>query len=64
MAAGYAGRYYRINNELAESEGARQSAIALAQEVGKQGMPSVFNMRAMDLAYKLQERIPIYRPSE
>lgn len=51
---------YRINNDNAKSETARKKAIALAQEIQNQYPQADWKPRALDLAYKLENKIPIY----
>lgn len=52
---------YRINNETDKSANARKKAISLAQEVISQSaQQGDWKARAMDLAYKLQQNVPVY----
>ena len=52
---------YRINNENDKSANARKKAISLAQEVISQSaQQGDWKARAMDLAYKLQQNVPVY----
>jgi hypothetical protein len=50
---------YRINNDRSKSDAARQKGIALAQQIQSQ-QDQDWKMRATDLIYKLQKKIPIY----
>lgn len=51
---------YRINNDRSKSDAARQKGIALAQQIQSQQQDQDWKMRATDLIYKLQKKIPIY----
>lgn len=52
---------YRINNENDKIAGARKKATALAQEIISQyGTQGDWKARAMDLAYKLEQNVPVY----
>jgi hypothetical protein len=53
---------YRIDNKMEQSEAARRKATELAQKVMNQFSLSDWKARAMDLAYKLEQRIPVYGP--
>ena len=53
---------YRINNESDKSNAARKKASALAQQVISQFAQSDWKSRALDLAYKLDKKIPFYGP--
>jgi len=50
---------YRINNDRSKSDAARQKGIALAQQIQSQ-QDQDWKMRATDLIYKLQKKIPVY----
>lgn len=51
---------YRINNDRSKSDTARQKGIALAQQIQSQQQDQDWKMRATDLIYKLQKKIPVY----
>lgn len=51
---------YRIDNNAAKSDAARKKAIALAQQIAGQYAQTDWKPRAVDLAYKLEKKIPIY----
>jgi hypothetical protein len=51
---------YRINNDRSKSDAARQKGIALAQQIQSQQQDQDWKMRATDLIYKLQKKIPVY----
>ena len=51
---------YRINNDRSNSDAARQKGIALAQQIQSQQQDQDWKMRATDLMYKLQKKIPVY----
>ncbi|HEY6249570.1 MAG TPA: hypothetical protein VI685_06390 [Candidatus Angelobacter sp.] len=52
---------YRINNENDKSGNARKKAISLAQEVATQyAQQGDWKSRALDLAYKLEQNVPVY----
>jgi TolA-binding protein len=51
---------YRIHNDRDKSDAARKKATALAQEIQNQYPQGDWKLRALDLAYKLEKRIPIY----
>jgi len=53
---------YRIDNKPDQSSAARKKASALAQQVISQFAQSDWKSRAMDLAYKLEKKIPFYGP--
>src|ERR1051326_6982009 len=50
---------YRINNDRSKSDAARQKGIGLAQQIQSQ-QDQDWKMRATDLIYKLQKKIPVY----
>ena len=50
---------YRINNDRSKSDAARQKGIALAQQIQSQ-QDQDWKMRATDLIYKLEKKIPVY----
>jgi hypothetical protein len=52
---------YRINNESDKSANARKKGLALAQELANlPGAQGDWKPRALDLAYKLEQGVPIY----
>jgi hypothetical protein len=51
---------YRINNDRDKSEAARKKGIALAQQIQSQQQDQDWKMRATDLIYKLEKKIPTY----
>ncbi|HEY2168394.1 MAG TPA: hypothetical protein VGJ30_02125 [Candidatus Angelobacter sp.] len=51
---------YRINNDRDKSDTARKKGIALAQQIQSQQQDQDWKMRATDLIYKLEKKIPIY----
>lgn len=51
---------HRINNDRDKSEAARRKAIALAQEIQSQYAQGDWKPRAMDLIYKMENKIPVY----
>ncbi len=51
---------YRIDNKMDKSEAARKKAAVLAQQITTQYPQSDWKPRALDLAYKLEKKIPIY----
>src|ERR1041385_1398121 len=51
---------YRINNYRSKSDAARQKGIALAQQIQSQQQDQDWKMRATDLIYKLEKKIPVY----
>jgi len=52
---------YRINNnDRSKSDAARQKGIALAQQIQSQQQDQDWKMRATDLIYKLEKKIPVY----
>ncbi|HWX55801.1 MAG TPA: hypothetical protein VN176_14530 [Verrucomicrobiae bacterium] len=52
---------YRINNESDKSANARKKGLALAQELASlPGAQGDWKPRALDLAYKLEQAVPIY----
>ena len=51
---------YRINNDRSKSDAARQKGIALARQIESQQQDQDWKMRATDLIYKLEKKIPIY----
>ena len=51
---------YRINNDRSKSDAARQNGIALAQQIQSQQQDQDWKMRATDLIYKLEKKIPVY----
>ena len=53
---------HRINNDRDKSEAARKKAIALAQEIQSQYPQGDWKPRALDLVYKLEQKIPLYGP--
>ena len=53
---------HRINNDRDKSEAARKKAIALAQEVQNQYPQGDWKPRALDLVYKLEQKIALYGP--
>src|ERR1051326_8146167 len=53
---------YRIDNKMDKSSAARKKASALAQQVISQFAQSDWKPRALDLAYKLDKKIPFYGP--
>jgi hypothetical protein len=55
---------YRINNENDKSGNARKKALALAQEIAAHYTEGDWKPRALDLAYKLQQNVPVYGNSE
>ncbi|HEU4414462.1 MAG TPA: outer membrane protein assembly factor BamD [Candidatus Angelobacter sp.] len=54
---------YRIDGDPAKSDTARKKATALAQQIGTQYPQSDFKLRALDLIYKLEKKIPVYGPA-
>ena len=53
---------HRINNDRDKSEAARKKAIALAQEIQNQYPQGDWKPRALDLVYKLEQKIALYGP--
>ena len=53
---------HRINNDRDKSEAARRKAIALAQEIESQYPEGDWKPRALDLVYKLEQKITLYGP--
>ncbi len=51
---------YRINNENDKSANARKKALALTQELISQSPQGDWKPRALDLAYKLEQNVPLY----
>ncbi len=51
---------YRIENKMSESDGARNKATALAQQITNQYPQGDWKPRAADLLYKLEKKIPMY----
>ena len=51
---------YRINNDRSKSDAARQNGIALARQIQSQQQDQDWKMRATDLIYKLEKKIPVY----
>jgi hypothetical protein len=51
---------YRINGENDKSANARRRGTALAQQLANQNPQGDWKPRALDLAYKLEQNIPIY----
>ncbi|HEX3584965.1 MAG TPA: hypothetical protein VH024_03175 [Candidatus Angelobacter sp.] len=51
---------YRINNDRNKSDAARQKGIALSQQIKSQQQDQDWKMRATDLIYKLEKKIPTY----
>jgi hypothetical protein len=51
---------YRINNDRSKSDAARQNGIALARKIQSQQQDQDWKMRATDLIYKLEKKIPVY----
>ncbi|MGC2697867.1 MAG: hypothetical protein WA738_18925, partial [Candidatus Angelobacter sp.] len=54
---------YRIDDDPIKSEAARKKATALTQQISSQYPQSDFRLRALDLVYKLEKKIPVYGPS-
>jgi hypothetical protein len=55
---------YRIDNDKNKSDLARKKGIALAQELARQSSQGDWKPRAVDLVYKLEQKIPVYGPAE
>ena len=55
---------YRLSEDRDKSEAARKKGIALAQQVENQYSQGDWKPRALDLAYKLQQKIVLYGPPE
>jgi outer membrane protein assembly factor BamD (BamD/ComL family) len=53
---------YRIDNNREKSEAARKKAMALAQEIQNQYPQGDWKPRALDLVYKLEQKITLYGP--
>src|SRR6478736_8597421 len=53
---------HRINNDRDKSEAARKKAMALAQEIQNQYPQGDWKPRALDLVYKLEQKITLYGP--
>jgi hypothetical protein len=53
---------YRIDNNREKSEAARRKALALAQEIQNQYPQGDWKPRALDLVYKLEQKITLYGP--
>jgi outer membrane lipoprotein YfiO len=53
---------HRINNDRDKSEAGRKKAIALAQEIQNQYPQGDWKPRALDLVYKLEQKIALYGP--
>jgi hypothetical protein len=53
---------HRINNDRDKSEAARKKALALAQEIQNQYPQGDWKPRALDLVYKLEQKITLYGP--
>lgn len=51
---------YRINNDRSKSDAARQKGITLARQIQSQQQDQDWKMRATDLIYKLEKKIPVY----
>lgn len=55
---------YRLSEDRDKSEVARKKGIALAQQIQSQYPQGDWKPRALDLAYKLQQKIVLYGPAE
>jgi hypothetical protein len=55
---------YRLSEDRDKSEAARKKGIALAEQIQSQSSQGDWKPRALDLAYKLQQKIILYGPPE